>query len=136
MRPALHAKKLRDLELRSGEPARRGQRGAAYAYNLTRTRQEERRPVEQAETAYRRMTEGWSRRGRRAPQRRSDLEDSAVGLSPHARLFVTRSPVGGNKIAQMRKKGLFNLIRCPGVIGFGQPVRDAVLAADPVEDVP
>jgi len=67
VRPALHAKKLRDLELRSGEPARRGQRGAAYAYNLTRTREEERRRVEQAETAYRRLTEGWSRRGRRVP---------------------------------------------------------------------
>ncbi len=67
VRPALHAKKLRDLELRSGEPARRGQRGTAYAYNLTRTRQEERRRVEQAEVAYRRMTEGWSRRGRRVP---------------------------------------------------------------------
>ena len=67
VRPALHAKKLRDLELRSGEPARRGQRGAAYAYNLTRVRQEERRRVEQAEVAYRRLTEGWSRRGRRAP---------------------------------------------------------------------
>ncbi len=67
VRPALHAKKLRDLELRSGEPTRRGQRGAAYAYNLTRTRQEERRRVEQAEVAYRRMTEGWSRRGRRVP---------------------------------------------------------------------
>lgn len=67
VRPALHAKKLRELELRSGEPARRGQRGAAYAYNLTRTRQEERRRVELAEMAYRRMTEGWSRRGRRVP---------------------------------------------------------------------
>jgi transposase len=67
VRPALHAKKLRDLELRSGEPGRRGQRGPAYAYNLSRTRQEERRRVEQAETAYRRMTEGWSRRGRRVP---------------------------------------------------------------------
>jgi transposase len=67
VRPVLHAKKLRDLELRSGEPARRGQRGPAYAYNLTRTRQEERRRVEQAEVAYRRMTEGWSRRGRRVP---------------------------------------------------------------------
>ena len=67
VRPALHAKKLRDLELRSGESARRGQRGPAYAYNLTRTRQEERRRVEQAEVAYRRMTEGWSRRGRRVP---------------------------------------------------------------------
>jgi transposase len=67
VRPALHAKKLRELELRSGEPARRGQRGSAYAYNLTRVRQEERRRVEQAEVAYRRLTEGWSRRGRRVP---------------------------------------------------------------------
>jgi len=72
VRPALHAKKLRDLELRdlelrSGEPAHQGQRGAAYAYNLTRTRQEERRRIEQAETASRRLTEGWSRRGRRVP---------------------------------------------------------------------
>ena len=67
VRPALHAKKLRDLELRAGQPARRGQRGPAYEYNLTRTRQEERRRAEQAEVAYRRLTEGWTRRGRRAP---------------------------------------------------------------------
>jgi transposase len=67
VRPALHAKKLRDLELRSGQPARRGQRGAAYAYSLSRTRVEEKRRAEQAETAYRRFTEGWSRRGRRVP---------------------------------------------------------------------
>jgi hypothetical protein len=39
----------------------------AYDYNLTRTRREERRRAEQAETAYRRQTEGWSRRGSRAP---------------------------------------------------------------------
>jgi transposase len=68
VRPALHAKKLRDLELRSGQPARRGQRGAAYACNLTRSRLNEQRRAEQAETAYRRQTEGWSRRGRRAPR--------------------------------------------------------------------
>jgi transposase len=67
VRPALHAKKLRDLELRAGQRARRGQRGPAYEYNLTRTRQEERRRAEQAEVAYRRLTEGWTRRGRRAP---------------------------------------------------------------------
>jgi transposase len=67
VRPALHAKKLRDLELRSGLPARRGQRGPAYAYNLARTRQEERRRAEQAELAYRRRTEGWTRRGPKAP---------------------------------------------------------------------
>jgi transposase len=67
VRPALHAKKLRDLELRSGQPARRGQRGMAYAYNLARTRLVEKRRAEQAETAYRKQTEGWSRRGPRAP---------------------------------------------------------------------
>ena len=67
VRPALHAKKLRDLELRSGGPARRGQRGTAYAYNLSRIRAEEKRRAEQAEIGYRRMTEGWTRRGRRAP---------------------------------------------------------------------
>jgi hypothetical protein len=67
VRPALHARKLRDLELRSGQPARRGQRGAGYEYNLTRVRQEETRRAEQAETAYRRQTEGWTKRGRRAP---------------------------------------------------------------------
>ena len=67
VRPALHAKKLRDLELRSGLPARRGQRGAGYEYNLARTRLEEKRRAEQAETAYRRQVEGWTKRGRRAP---------------------------------------------------------------------
>ncbi len=67
VRPALHAKKLRDLELRSGLPARRGQRGAGYEYNLTRTRLEEKRRAEQAEIAYRRHVEGWTKRGRRAP---------------------------------------------------------------------
>lgn len=67
VRPALHAKKLRDLELRSGQPPRRGQRGPAYAYNLPRTRLEERRRGEQAETAYRRQVEGWTRRGPKVP---------------------------------------------------------------------
>ncbi|MGG5890657.1 IS110 family transposase [Falsiroseomonas sp. HC035] len=67
VRPALHAKKLRDLELRSGQPERRGQRGSAYAYNLTRTRQEEKRRAEQSEVAYKRLTEGWTKRGRRVP---------------------------------------------------------------------
>ena len=67
VRPALHAKKLRDLELRSGHPMRRGQRGSAYEYNLTRTRQEEKRRAEQSEVAYRRLTEGWTKRGRRVP---------------------------------------------------------------------
>jgi hypothetical protein len=67
VRPALYARKLRDLELRSAQPARRGQRGTAYAYNLARTRLEEKRRAEQAETAYRRQTEGWTRRGPKVP---------------------------------------------------------------------
>ena len=67
VRPALHAKKLRDLELRSGQPARRGQRGAGYEYNLTKLRQEERQRGAQAEIAYKRFTEGWTKRGGRAP---------------------------------------------------------------------
>ena len=48
-RPSLHAKKLRDLELKAGYEATRGQRGAAHAYNLKSHRDEERRWVEQAE---------------------------------------------------------------------------------------
>jgi len=67
VRPALHAKKLRDLELRSGQPVRRGQRGTAYAYNLTRTRLEERGRGEQAEAAYRRQVDGWTQRGPKVP---------------------------------------------------------------------
>jgi transposase len=67
VRPALHAKKLRDLELRSGQPARRGQRGTGYAYNISRTRRQERRRAEQAEIAYRRQTEAWTRRGPKVP---------------------------------------------------------------------
>ena len=60
VRPALHAKKLRDLELRSGQPARRGQRGAGYAYNLARSRRQERQRGERAEAAYKRFTQGWT----------------------------------------------------------------------------
>jgi hypothetical protein len=51
VRPALHARKIRDLELRAGHPARRGRRGAAYACNLTSVRERERPRVEQAEKA-------------------------------------------------------------------------------------
>ena len=63
VRPALHARKMRDVELTAGHPARRGQRGAAYAYNLSTVRQRERRRVEQAERAYERLVRGWSQQG-------------------------------------------------------------------------
>ena len=62
-RPALHTRKLRDLELKAGYKAERGQRGAAHAYNIKSHRDEERRWVEQAETAYARFVAGWNPRG-------------------------------------------------------------------------
>ena len=71
----------------------------------------------------------------RAPQRRSDYEDGAAGLAPRTRLFVTRSPVGGNKIARIATRGLFNLIRGPRMVHLGQPMLDVMLVADAVEDV-
>ena len=62
-RPALHARKLRDLELKAGYKAERGQRGAAHAYNIKSHRDQERRWVEQAKTAYTRFVAGWIPRG-------------------------------------------------------------------------
>lgn len=62
-RPSLHAKKLRDMELKAGSKAARGQRGTAHAYNIKSHREEERRWVEQAEGAYARFVAGWNRRG-------------------------------------------------------------------------
>ena len=49
-RPALHARKLRDLGLKAGYKAERGQRGAAHAYNIKSHRDQERR-CGRAETA-------------------------------------------------------------------------------------
>ncbi len=68
VRPSLHAKKLRDLELRAGHPPRRGQKGASYDYNITQRRRDEQTAAQQAEGAYRRMMIGWRRGGlRREP---------------------------------------------------------------------
>ena len=62
-RSSLHAKKLRDLELKAGYRAARGQKGAAHAYNIKSHRDQERRWVEQAEAAYARLVAGWNPRG-------------------------------------------------------------------------
>ena len=56
-------KKLRDMELKAGSKAARGQKGAAHAYNIKSHREEERRWVEQAEGAYARFVSGWNRQG-------------------------------------------------------------------------
>ena len=68
-RPALHAKKMRDLELKAGHKAARGQKGAAHAYNIRSHREQERRWVEQADAAYARFVAGWNPKG---PKVRTD----------------------------------------------------------------
>jgi transposase len=63
VRPALHATKLRRLELTAGHAPARGQRGRAYYYNIKATRVQERRRVEQAEKQYERFVAGWNPHG-------------------------------------------------------------------------
>jgi transposase len=58
-RPSLTEKKLRALELRTGMPARRGQKGKAAAYSLKEVRRRERELAEQAEQAYRQLVADW-----------------------------------------------------------------------------
>ena len=65
-RSALHARKMRNLELTAGYKPAPGQRGAAHAYNLRSCREQERRWIEQAELAYSRFVAGWNPRGPRA----------------------------------------------------------------------
>ena len=62
-RPALMARKMRNLELAAGLPAKRGQRGRTYDYNLLERRRADRAIAEQAENIYRRMTQAWRRKG-------------------------------------------------------------------------
>jgi transposase len=58
-RPSLLAQKLRALELRAGEPSRRGQRGSTHTYNLKEVRVRERALSEQGELAYRQLVADW-----------------------------------------------------------------------------
>jgi len=58
-RPALHARKMRDLELKAGHKGMRGRKGSAHAYNDSRRRKAERQWVEQAENAYKRFVAAW-----------------------------------------------------------------------------
>ena len=51
------------LSLLACANATRGQKGAAHAYNIKSHREEERRWVEQAETACARFVTGWNPRG-------------------------------------------------------------------------
>ena len=74
VRPSLTATKLRALELRTGMPPRRGQRGKAAAYSLKEIRRREREVTEQAEQAYRKLVQNWQ------PRRPPPVRDSEVGV--------------------------------------------------------
>ncbi len=64
VRPALLARKFRTIELRAGLPAEHARRGAAYDYNISAKRAEERSRVEKAEAAYAAFTSRWRTRPR------------------------------------------------------------------------
>jgi transposase len=71
VRPALQARKLRNLELRAGRPTLHGRRGAAYDYNIRGIRQRERQAADGAEAAYRRLTDTWAQAGPRVRRART-----------------------------------------------------------------
>jgi len=62
-RPALYAKKLRALELKSGRTAKRGRKGVAAAYSIKALRDREKQRAMQAGQVYRRFVEGWQPKG-------------------------------------------------------------------------
>ncbi|MEM6945878.1 MAG: IS110 family transposase [Pseudomonadota bacterium] len=67
-RPALVAKKTRDMELRAGLPQKKGnRRGAAYAYNVKELRAQEAELARQAERTYEQFVARWKTRPPRAP---------------------------------------------------------------------
>jgi len=67
-RPALVAKKTRDMELRAGLPQKKGnQRGTAYAYNVKDLRAQEAEVARQAERAYEQFVSRWKTRPPKAP---------------------------------------------------------------------
>ena len=117
-RPALHARKLRDLELKAGHKPARGRKGAAY--NIRSYREQERRWVEQAEAAYTRFVAGWNSRGPK-PATKARTGGCAAGLSPLAPRvsFVWRFRV----LALPRRSPL-------RLLAGGEPVASAVHLQD------
>jgi transposase len=60
VRPALAAKKRRELELRAGLPVRKGHRGSASEYSIKEVRDREKAAAELAERAYTRFVANWN----------------------------------------------------------------------------
>lgn len=78
-RPSLTNQKRRTLELRAGQPARRGQRGRAHAYNVRELRAREREISVQAEHAYQELVAHWK------PQRPTRRAKRSTGATKEAR---------------------------------------------------
>jgi transposase len=67
-RPALVAKKTRDMELRAGRPQKKGnRRGPAYAYNVRELRAQECEVARQAERSYEQFVARWKMRPPKTP---------------------------------------------------------------------
>ncbi|WP_420024397.1 hypothetical protein ACN9JG_16975 (plasmid) [Cereibacter azotoformans] len=76
-RPALVARKTRDMELRAGLPQKKGnRRGPAYAYNVKELREREADLARQAERSYEQFVVRWKTRPPRTPP---GPQDSARG---------------------------------------------------------
>jgi hypothetical protein len=108
-RPALHAKKMRELELKVGHKGARRQRGTAHAYNLKSHRAQERRWVEQAEGLTHSLWQAGAavvrdlERCARALERRSDDKGCVARFVPQALLFATEAPVRERRVHQLTR---------------------------------
>ena len=120
-RPSLHAKKIRDLELKAGFKAARGQKGAAHTYNIKRHREQERRWVEQAETACPRFLTGWNPRGAEEAahgRRKRGAMIKAARQGSHLTPCSSRRghPCARKRYRRSAKKALVHLISGPGML--------------------
>ncbi|HEY9207840.1 MAG TPA: transposase, partial [Acidovorax sp.] len=66
-RPALAARKRRELELRAGLPAKKGHRGPAADYNVKEIREREHAAAQLAEQAYTRFVANWQPKNKSSP---------------------------------------------------------------------
>lgn len=139
-RPSLHAKKLRDMELKAGSKAARGQKGAAHTYNIKSHREEERRWVEQAE-GYARFVAGWNPRGPKKARTDAANEVRRYGLRGRA---LTSDPALRHAVIHARKQNIANPIKKnqkalvdhitgPRTLGFGEAMIDIVASTSHLE---
>jgi len=79
--PSLVAYKRRKLELRAGQPSRRGRKGRSAGYSLSAVRDAERELAAQAEIAYRTMVASWQpRRPAHRPTLKASTRPSGAGV--------------------------------------------------------